>query len=200
MMVLVTGAASSGKSALAEELCLKLAGQLVYLATMRPYGAEGAARVSKHRLQRAGKGFETIERYSEFGSIADDERFNGSTVLLECLGNVAANELFGEGATTGADSTHWTDATSRICEQMVRGIEALGMCARHLVVVGNEVGCDGVLYQPETLQYQRVLGEVSQLVAKRCDIVVECVAGMPNVIKGTRAFHDLAGGVYGFSA
>ena len=46
MMHLVTGASASGKSAYAEDLLvLAKSAEKYYIATMRPWGAEGAARV-----------------------------------------------------------------------------------------------------------------------------------------------------------
>ena len=52
MMILVVGSPDSGKSVKAEELAAELSGneKKIYLATMIPFGEEGAARVEKHRL------------------------------------------------------------------------------------------------------------------------------------------------------
>ena len=171
MIALVTGGASCGKSAFAEQLCMQLGGKLVYLAAMQPFGEEGARRIRKHRAQRAGKGFETIECYENFGSLLDDERAVESTALLECLGNVVANELFSR--------EHGCATADYICDV----VEGLAARCRHLVIVGNEVGCDGVAYPHETHEYQEVLGDLARCVADRSDIVVEVVAGCPMVLK-----------------
>ena len=149
---------------------MELGGDRVYLAAMRPFGREGEERVKKHRAQRAGKGFQTVECYEGFESVADDPRIAGATVLLECLGNVVANDLFSEGESMGAVGV--ADA-----------IGSIARTARHLVVVGNEVGGDGVEYSAETREYQRVLGAVARDVAQRSDLVIECVAGCPVVLK-----------------
>ena len=76
MRALLTGGASCGKSAVAEDLCMGLGGSLVYLAAMRPFGEEGAARVRKHRAQRAGKGFQTVECYEDFKLVLEDGRID----------------------------------------------------------------------------------------------------------------------------
>ena len=133
MMTYVTGSASCGKSAEAERLCSLDGGRLVYLAAMRPFGEEGAQRVRKHRAQRAGKGFTTIECFDDFEAVLDDERIVGATALLECLGNVVANEMFG-------------DAASRdgVADRIVDTIEELSRRCAHLVVVGNDVGISKV--------------------------------------------------------
>ena len=62
MLTLIIGGAGSGKSAFAEALVCRLPGKRLYLATMLPHGAESRARIEKHRAQRAGQGFETLER------------------------------------------------------------------------------------------------------------------------------------------
>ena len=172
MMTFITGGASCGKSAEAERLCALAGDRLVYLAAMRPFGEEGAQRVRKHRAQRAGKGFTTIECYERFEAVLDDDRVVGATVLLECLGNVVANEMFGEGVSRDG-------AADRIVEAIVE----LSHRCKHLIVVGNDVGCDGETYPPETRTYQEVLGETSCRLALQSDCVIECVAGIPVPIK-----------------
>ena len=67
-VTLVIGAAASGKSAYAESLCLGHDGPRVYLATMEPFGEEGARRIARHRALREGKGFSTLARlHASFG-------------------------------------------------------------------------------------------------------------------------------------
>ena len=69
MILLVTGGSASGKSEYAENRALQLAKaeqkKLIYLAAMKPFGEEAAKRIERHRQLRAGKGFETVERYTD---------------------------------------------------------------------------------------------------------------------------------------
>ena len=196
MLAYITGGASCGKSTAAEELCLTLGEPRVYLAAMRPFGEEGARRVRKHRAQRAGKGFRTLECYEGFDAVLADEGLADATVLLECLGNVVANELFSEegsepGVVEGVESGVPAQAPSA-CARIVGNLEALADRCAHLVVVGNEVGADGVEYEVETRHYQQVLGDVACALTQHCDLVVESVAGVPVVLKTTAdaASHD----------
>ena len=56
MIHLVTGGSGSGKSAYAEQCILDFGGtRRVYIATMQPFGAEGQARIARHRKLRAAK-------------------------------------------------------------------------------------------------------------------------------------------------
>ena len=88
---LVIGGAASGKSAYAESLCLRAPLPRTYLATMQVWDAECAARVAKHRAMRAEKQFTTVECPLHLDRVALPRR---GTVLLEDLGNLAANELY----------------------------------------------------------------------------------------------------------
>ena len=97
MMHLVTGASASGKSAYAEDLLvLAKSAEKYYIATMRPWGAEGAARVKKHRAMREGKGFQTIEAFHTLDALRLPEK---GSLMLECMSNLLANEQFELGGT-----------------------------------------------------------------------------------------------------
>ena len=167
MFTLVIGGAASGKSKFAEAHALKFPGRRVYLATMEPFGAEGRARVERHRLQRAGRGFETVERYTDLSSLPLPP---DSNILLECLGNLTANELYSpQGGGTRA---------------VLDGIAHLLAGSAHLTVVANEICSGGTDYAGDTLRYMRELSRINRTLAARADLVVEVVCSLPNVLKG----------------
>lgn len=170
MLTLVIGGAASGKSEFAENLVLTLPGRRVYVATMEPYDGECLARIEKHRRQRAGKGFLTLERYRDLGGLTGPA---GANVLLECMSNLLANELY---SPQGGGSAAVLGGVERLCEQ----------CA-HLTIVTNEVFSGGTGYEGDTLRYLRELGAVNRALAARADRVVEVVCGCANVLKGRLA-------------
>ena len=91
MIILFTGGSACGKSSYAESVCVQLPLPRFYIAAMKPYGAEGEARIKRHRAMRAGKGFETFECYTGLKELRLPER---GTALLECICNLTANEMF----------------------------------------------------------------------------------------------------------
>ena len=94
MLVVVTGGSGSGKSAFAEETILSLGeARRIYIATMQAFDEESHRRIRRHRHMRAGKGFETIERYTELDELLIPK---DCVVLLECMSNLVANEMFRE--------------------------------------------------------------------------------------------------------
>lgn len=171
LIVLVTGGSKNGKSRIAEDIIGKYDIPKFYIATMEPFGEEAAAAIARHREIRAGKGFETIEKYTGIDEITLTE---GCAVLLECAINLCANEMF---------SARCVDPV----ENIIRGVKKLSEKARVLVIVTGQVGGDGVTYAPETMDYMKKLGQLNWRLADIADVVIEAVFGIPNVLKGELA-------------
>lgn len=171
MMTLVIGGAASGKSEFAEGLVLD-AGNLprYYIATMQPFDDECRARIRRHREMRAKKQFTTVECFVNLEQVTLPQK---GVVLLECMSNLAANELYSpDGA--GDDAV----------ESIQRGIGHLKSQCEKLVIVSNEVFSGGSNYEGDTLRYLRVLAEVNRMLAKEADTVYEVVCGVPVCHKG----------------
>ena len=183
MIALVTGGSGSGKSAWAEALALRLEpGEKTYVATMRAWGEEGAARVARHRALRAGKRFETVERPLDLLGLAAARNWKGQTILLECVSNLLANEMFDpDGAKENAP------------QAILGGVRALAGQARHLVIVTNEIFSDGIEYDPDTRRYIRMLGEINQALAALADCAVEVVYGIPCPLRGEELLPEESG-------
>ena len=167
MLSLIIGGAGSGKSALAEALCCRLEGPRLYIATMQAADGESMKRIEKHRRQREGLRFDTLE-YPH--SLDRAEIPQGANALLEDLSNLLANELFSpEGG--GADAVR--RGLQKACER----------CA-NLTVVTNEVFSDGTDYGDGTMEFLRELAALNRELAAKADLVAEAVCGLPNVLKG----------------
>ena len=167
MLTLVIGGAGSGKSAFAEAHVCRLPGKKIYLATMLRRGEEAQARIQKHRLQRAGRGFETLERGLDLEHASLPP---GADILLEDLSNLLANELF--------------EPDGGGIEAVRRGLRHLLESRGSLTVVTNEVFSGGKEYDEGSLRYLRDLAELNRELAARADLVTEIVCGLPNVLKG----------------
>lgn len=170
MFLLVTGGSGSGKSAYAEQETVKLGGSpRIYLATMMSFDEESRKRIARHRRMRADKDFETIECYTGIRHVHVP---HGSTVLLECMSNLTANEMFSpEGA------------GEHTVREILDGIRHLKEQAAHLIVVTNEIFSDGIAYDSETMRYQEYLGRINRELGKLADRVTEVVYGIPLIQK-----------------
>lgn len=173
MFTLVVGGAASGKSEYAESLVLLSPHRpRYYIATMEPFDGEGLARVEKHRRMRADKQFETVERYVNLPDLRLPKR---GVALLECVGNLAANELYSSGG-AGTVKGAW--------RAIVMGVQALLLQCEDLVVVSNEVFTGGMDYAEGTKDYMRVVAGVNHALAQYADQVCEVVCGLPQYYKG----------------
>lgn len=171
MFFVVTGGSGSGKSAFAEEIVLKLGERKrIYIATMMCFDEESRKRVARHREMRKHKKFETIECYTGLEHVTVPE---GSVVLLECMSNLTANEMYGDAG-----------AKEQTVPAILRGIDRLLEQAEHVIVVTNEIFSDGIQYDPETTRYQKYLGKINREMVKRADAAVEVVYGIPLYLKG----------------
>lgn len=172
MFTLVIGGSASGKSEYAEQHVLALPQEgcrRIYIATMQPWDDECLHRIKKHQLARKDRGFDTVECYTDLSHAAIPK---GANILLECMSNLCANELYNE------------DGGGK--EAVLSGVETLLSACRHLTIVTNEVFSGGSEYEGDTLRYLKVLAEINRALAARADLVCELVCGVPNVLKGER--------------
>ena len=174
MFLVITGGSSSGKSAYAEQCVLDFGpAERIYIATMYPFDEECDRRIRRHREMRRQKQFSTLECYTglKTADIPED-----SVVLLECMSNLTANEMYQEGGAGG-----------QTVEEILAGICYLLKRVRHLVVVTNEIFSDGIDYDSETMRYQSYLGQINSEMGRMADQVTEVVYGIPITVKGERA-------------
>ena len=164
MTVLIIGYPDSGKSKLAEDMATEMSSpdERIYLATMIPYGEEGSARIEKHRRMRAGKGFSTVEAPFDATDTAETAMdLTGKTVLLECLSNLVANEMFERHTDSEVTAEKLTADISRLARQ-----------ARDLIIVSNhfEIKED---FDEETVLYAKTLDAVNDRLTAIADKVIK---------------------------
>lgn len=170
MLHIITGGSGSGKSAYAEEQILKLNNKKrYYIATMHPFGEESCKRIERHKRMRADKGFETIEKYNHLEEVELDK---DADVLLECMSNLVANEMYDENG-----------AGEKTAEAVMDAVWKLKESVRNLIIVTNEISSDCQNYTDETMRYMECLGKINCFLAERADCVTEVVYGIPLEIK-----------------
>ena len=64
-------------------------------------------------------------------------------------------------------------------------LAAIGRCKAELVVVSNEVGMGIVPDNALSRKFREAQGRLNIALAAQADCVVQVVAGLPNVLKGT---------------
>jgi adenosylcobinamide kinase/adenosylcobinamide-phosphate guanylyltransferase len=168
--LLVTGGARSGKSSFAQARVEALAGPRHYLATAHVDATDGemAARISRHRADRAGRGWDTIEVAEDLVAAIP----HGGAVLVDCVTLWLAGR---------AMALHWDDEA--ILEEVDHLCQLVADPPCTIALVTNEVG-SGVV--PETLmgrQFRDLQGWANQRLARAAHEVVLCVCGLPMTVK-----------------
>ncbi len=173
MITLVIGGSASGKSEYAEDLAVQTELKTkTYIATMQPFDNECKQRIVKHQNMRKNKGFTTLEQYTNLHKI----KTTSDLILLECMGNLVANEMFGASL-----------QGSELISHILNGVKSLEQQSHHLVIVTNDVFADGEQYDLSTMQYIENLAYINREIAAISNNVVELVFSIPIVHKGEKS-------------
>jgi adenosylcobinamide kinase/adenosylcobinamide-phosphate guanylyltransferase len=164
----ILGGAASGKSAFAEEICVKSGKDRVYLATSQVFDREMRAKVDRH-LQQRGKGWTTHEAPMDVAPVLDS--LGGDQIcLLDCATMWLSNHMLAEDGDLVSAQRDLLDALAR--------------CAADVVVVSNETGQGIVPENALARRFREAQGRLNIELAKVADTVVQVTVGLPHVLKG----------------
>lgn len=192
MKVYISGACKNGKSYVAQRLARSLPGPHYYLATMIPHDGEDEDRIARHRMNRDGWGFQTIERGVDIEECLK-EIDPSSTLLVDSVTALLANEMFRE------DGTISTEAIDKVTS----GLLMLMDHVQNIVFVSDYIYSDALPFTRLTEIYRLGLSQVDMAIAKRCDQIFEVIAGRPLIHKkgdvppiSGNGMHLITGGIH----
>ena len=170
-LIYVTGGCRSGKSAHALALAETLPGRRAYLATCPVIDGEMDRRIARHRAERAGRGWETLEAPVELAAaVSAAQGFD--VLLIDCL-TLWVNNLFYQAERQGEALTE-----AQIAEKTVELVDACAKFTGSVILVSNEVGMGLVPADPVSRNYRDCLGRCNQIVARSCDRAYFLVSGL----------------------
>lgn len=164
-IILVTGGARSGKSAIAESRTLLFGSPAVYVATAQAFDAEMEERIARHRARRTEAWHTHAEPLDLCGALGLTD---GSPRLVDCLTLWLTNLIL-----AGRD---WQAEAARL-------VETLGAQASPVVLVTNEVGAGIVPENRLARLFRDAAGLLNQQVAQVADEVILAVCGLPVKVK-----------------
>ena len=175
-LILISGGSRSGKSAFAQQLAENKKGSRLFVATCPYTDPEMAERIRRHRQDRQGRGWQSIEEPLQLVSCLADNPLQ-ATVLIDCLTLWVNNLIF------AAEQEQQT-----ITEDQVEGLaEQLGRTARRhqgtVIMVTNEVGLGIVPDNALARLYRDLVGRCNQVIARAADQVFLVSCGIPLQLK-----------------
>jgi adenosylcobinamide kinase/adenosylcobinamide-phosphate guanylyltransferase len=165
-VILVTGGARSGKSALAEHLVEGLGPDPVYIATAEAHDDEMIARIAGHRARR-GPAWTTHEASLELaGALTNTD--GGGPRLVDCLTLWLSNLMLAQ--------RDWEAAAEEL-------LVVLAAQRAPVVLVTNEVGSGIVPENALARAFRDAAGLLNQRVADAADEVHLAVSGLSLQLK-----------------
>ncbi len=173
MNTFVSGGCKNGKSMFAQHKALELSRQkqvpLYYVATMIPADGEDDARIKRHRKERAGWGFETIEQGLDICKLLKRNGVDSNGVfLLDSVTALLSNEMFANGKID-------FDAGPRTVTDLCKFAKNTG----NTIFVSDFLYGEMAMYDEVTETYRRYLAQIDKKLAEICENVVEYSYGMP---------------------
>ncbi len=177
-LILTTGGCRSGKSMYAQNRAEDLQGSRLYIATSPVIDPEMDERIARHKRQRQGRGWQTLEEELNLEA-AVAGTFENDILLIDCLTLWVNNVLFSR-TTEGRETTE---------EYMEKRTGSLAdMCKRHpgtIFIVTNEVGSGIVPESAESRLYRDLVGRCNQCLAAAANEVIFVSCGIPLTLKNT---------------
>lgn len=167
-VVFITGGASSGKTAYALGRAVQYAEPRLYIATAQALDEEMEKRIELHRLEREGKGFDTLEAPLGLVSVIKGLDSKYSAVLVDCL-TLWLSNLLGAGRDVEAEIQQF--------------LSALGTCAPDVYLVTNEVGMGIVPDNELARAFRDHSGRMNALMAQAASEAWVCVSGLTLKLK-----------------
>ena len=177
MTYFISGGAKNGKSTLAQDIAVALAGggRLYYVATMISTGSEDDARIRRHIADRDDMGFETVECFRNILDCLQTADKNG-VFLVDSVTALIQNSLFPVEKNYAMDLS----VVDRCADELVEFAHTV----RHAVFVSDYIYSDAEQYSESTEMYRKCLADIDRRLAKTCDTVIEVSAGQPIIHKG----------------
>ncbi|EKD37791.1 MAG: hypothetical protein ACD_75C00993G0002 [uncultured bacterium] len=176
-LILITGGARSGKSSFALTLAESISAKRLFVATCPSLDQEMSERVKRHRDERRGRGWATVERPTEIAALFADDVAGFEVVLIDCLTLWVNNLLF-----TAPDGGESIDdfRIGELCEEWLLQAEKY---EGTVICVTNEVGLGIVPDNPLARRYRDLIGTCNQIIGRKAEEVVLVSCGIPLYLK-----------------
>jgi adenosylcobinamide kinase/adenosylcobinamide-phosphate guanylyltransferase len=174
-LILITGGARSGKSSYALRVAESISEAKLFVATCPRLDDEMIGRVERHKEERAGRGWQTIEEATELAAVLAEKSRGFDVVLIDCITLWINNVLHVSGEENVDDHR-----IKKLCRQW---LESAALFPGVVICVTNEVGLGVVPENRLARKYRDLVGTCNQLLGETADEVVLVCCGVPLYVK-----------------
>ena len=184
MRIFISGGCKNGKSFYAQHIAKAQCannetntGRLYYIATMKPIDTEDELCIARHRKDREGWGFTTVEQPVDIEKIMD-ACDSGGSFLLDSVTALLSNEMFLPNGTINENAG----------KKIISGLSFIIKNTENIVIVSDFIYSDATFYDPLTEKFRKSLAQIDRAVSGIADAVVEIAYTNVIVHKGGAAF------------
>jgi len=180
-ITLITGGVRSGKSSFAQELALKSAQSVLFVATAEAGDEEMRQRIEEHKRARP-ESWQTLETRTRIGSQIAQQIGEAKTVVIDCITLLVNNVFSKHGGHSGGE----IDAElleKEVMAEIGELVRCMGEVQADFIIVTNEVGLGIVPADRMSRLYRDLLGRANQTLARHADEVYLMVSGLPLRLK-----------------
>ena len=183
--ILIIGGARSGKSNFAQELALKSAQPVLFVATAEAGDEEMRQRIEEHQKVRPAT-WSTLEATTHVGSQVLKKIGKAQTVIVDCI-TLLINNIFNQYSDPSGEQIDAPLIEKEVMAEIGELVDCINQVNANFIIVTNEVGLGLVPANKMSRLYRDLLGRANQIMAQRADEIYLMVAGIPLPIKPAKA-------------
>jgi adenosylcobinamide kinase/adenosylcobinamide-phosphate guanylyltransferase len=178
---LIIGGARSGKSHFAQQLALKSAGKVLFVATAEAGDDEMKHRIEAHRKTRPPT-WTTLEATTNLSTRIARNIGKAQTVIIDCI-TLLINNIFQQYSRQGDEKIEAVLIEKEVMAEIEELVNSIDQSDAHFIIVTNDVGLGLVPADKVSRLYRDLLGKANQILAEHADEVYFMVAGIPVTVK-----------------
>lgn len=179
--ILLIGGARSGKSHYAQELALKSAQPVLFVATAEAADEEMRQRIEEHRKARPAD-WSVLEATTHVGNHILQNIDRAQIVVVDCITLLVSN-LLTQHSNPGNEQMEASLIEKEVMAEISELVDCMNRINASFIIVTNEVGLGLVPSNKLGRLYRDFLGRANQTLAQSVDEVYYMIAGLPLPVK-----------------
>ena len=159
---------------------------MLFVATAEAGDEEMRQRIEEHKKARPAT-WSTLEVTTHVGSQISQEIDKAQTVIVDCI-TLLVNNIFNQHSDPTGEHIDAPLIEKEVMAEIDQLFDCINQVNASFIIVTNEIGLGLVPANKMSRVYRDLLGRANQILSQHVDEIYLMVAGIPLMIKPTRAF------------